>query len=139
MTANIVVFGREIPASQVFREFDPADPVLHDASVPQQEFPERNQTARWLLPVGYVRWKPGATPLQAGTFQPLSAADIAAGRALRITIGVVASAVQAADGVIRLKDRLKAFRRCFAGSGVGRRKPACRRRRAALRREAVAR
>jgi hypothetical protein len=106
--SNIVVFGREIPASQVFRAFDPADPVLHDASVPQQEFPEAGQTARWLLPVGYVRWKPGATSLQPGTFQPLSAADIAAGKALRLTIGVVAGAVQAADGVIRLKDRGKA-------------------------------
>jgi hypothetical protein len=105
--SNIVVFGREIPASQVFRAFDPADPVLHDASVPQQEFPEADRTSRWLLPVGYVRWKPGATPLQAGTFQPLSAADIAAGKALRIMVGVVASAVQAPDGVLRLKDRSK--------------------------------
>jgi len=105
--SSIVVFGREIPASQVFRAFDPADPVLHDASVPQQEFPEADRAARWLLPVGYVRWKPGATSLQPGTFQPLSAADIAAGNALRIMIGVVASAVQAADGVIRLKDRSK--------------------------------
>ena len=113
LQSNIVVFGREIPASQVFREFDPADPVLHDASVPQQEFPEAGQTVRWLLPVGYVRWKPGATSLQAGTFQPLTPADIAAAKAARITIGVVAGAVQAADGVIRLKDRAK------APSGVG--------------------
>src|SRR6185503_7007558 len=43
-----------------------------------------------------------------GTFQPLTPAGVAAGKALRITIGVVAGAVQAADGVIRLKDRSKA-------------------------------
>jgi hypothetical protein len=105
--STVVVFGRSVPAAQVFRAFDPADPLLADASVPQQEFPDAERTARWLLPLGYVRWKPGPSSLQAGTFEPLTAADLAATRAVRVIAGVVAGAVQAAESTVRIKDRWK--------------------------------
>jgi hypothetical protein len=83
---------------------DAAAPQLFDESIPQQTLPDRAQ-ARWLVPLGFVRWKPAKLASQTGAFLPLTNDDKAASRAVRIPIGVVAGAVQAADGVIRLKDR----------------------------------
>ena len=96
--------------------------------------------AMWLLPVGYVRWKPNIDPTKAGAFMATDATDRLKAQAFRIYIGVVAGAVEAAAGVIRLKDRVNDFTptqssdlgvggRRFAPPGQGQLRPARRDRR----------
>jgi hypothetical protein len=97
-----------VDAQQALTKLDPVAPQIFDESIPQQTLPD-SATAFWLLPLGYVRWKPDPNPAVVGKFLALTAADKAAARAFRIPIGVVAGAVQAADGVIRLKDRTRDF------------------------------
>ena len=31
---------------------------MRDESIPQQSFPDPQNRARWLIPIGYVRWLP---------------------------------------------------------------------------------
>jgi hypothetical protein len=97
-------------AQQVLQKLDPAAPLIYDESIPQQTLPT-DGGAMWLVPVGYVRWKPDPNPLAIGTFRSLDADDLVKGRAFRIPVGVVAGAVEAADGTIRMKDRTKDFTR----------------------------
>jgi hypothetical protein len=97
-----------VDAQQALTKLDPAALQIFDESIPQQTLPDP-AAAFWLLPLGYVRWKPDPNPAVVGQFLALTAADKAAARAFRIPIGVVAGAVQAADGVIRLKDRTRDF------------------------------
>lgn len=97
-----------IDAQQALTALDPAAPQIYDESIPEQTLPDP-ALALWLVPLGCVRWKPDPNPAVLGRFLALSADDKAASRAFRIPIGVVAGAVQAADGVIRLKDRTRDF------------------------------
>jgi len=107
-------------AANALTQFDPNAKTLPDASVPHQDFPEQGDTAVWLVPLGCVQWLPNQNPGQAGSFvstsiqssdsQPLKDAKTAfaqASNALRQYLGVVANAVQAPNGLIRLKDRAK--------------------------------
>ena len=73
-------------------------------------FPDPQNRARWLIPIGYVRWLPVQN--QAGHF--VARDDSGAGglpkdsdqiRIFRRYAGVVAEAIEAADGRIRLKNR----------------------------------
>jgi hypothetical protein len=97
-----------IDAQQALVALDSTAPQIYDASIPQQTLPDPSQSL-WLVPLGYVRWKPDPNPAITGKFLALTDADKAATRAFRIPIGVVAGAVQAADGIIRLKDRTRDF------------------------------
>jgi hypothetical protein len=105
-------------AAGALTQFDPSAPALTDASIPHQNFPDDNSSAIWLIPIGCVQWLPNQTPGQPGSFVqttilpadsgPLLAAKQAfqaQNKALRQYIGVVAGAVQAPNGLIRLKDR----------------------------------
>lgn len=97
-------------AQQILQKLDAAAPLIYDESIPQQMLPSDPQ-AMWLVPIGYVRWKPDPNPLVSGAFRALDADDQIKNRAFRMPVGVVAGAVEAADGTIRLKDRTKDFTR----------------------------
>jgi hypothetical protein len=105
-------------AADALTAFDPNAAKLTDASVPHQNFPEDNASAVWLVPLGCVQWLPNQTLGQPGSFvataiQPTDTgalllakqAFLAQSKALRQYVSVVAGAVQAPDGLIRLKDR----------------------------------
>jgi len=94
--------------------FDSTAPLVYDESIPQQNFPEPQNRARWLIPIGYVRWLPVQN--QAGHF--VARDDSGAGgllkdsdqiRIFRRYSGVVTEAIEAADGRIRLKNRGNGF------------------------------
>ncbi len=109
---SVVVAGRSLDALKVRSAFLPGAADLFDESVAYQEFPPGGSRPIWLVPVGYVRWlKPVGQP---GRLVPRN--DSGAGgtvpdsdliRAFRQYIGVVVEAVEAADGLIRLRDRGK--------------------------------
>jgi hypothetical protein len=111
----VSVAGYSLDAQDVLQKFIlplskiPPDPpiVLYDESIPYQDFTEDNPKKKWLIPLGSVRWQPNAIPSQAGNFLNRSDADKTQSSKQRVYIGVVAGAVQAADGVIRMRDRTK--------------------------------
>ena len=107
----ISVAGALIDAETVIQQFDPQTPPvsLFDESVPFQDLPEDNPKARWLIPLGKVRWKPNSNPNLPGNFVKRSDDDLKESRSLRRYIGVVAESVQAADKVLRLRDRTKDY------------------------------
>ncbi len=105
-------------AADALTAFDPNATKLTDASVPHQSFPEDNASAVWLVPLGCVQWLPNQTLGQPGSFvataiQPTDTGAVllakqtfqSQSKALRQYVGVVAAAVQAPDGLIRLKGR----------------------------------
>ena len=102
---NIIVAGASIRAEEAFHAFDPADPLIPDASIPHQTFPEAGANQRWLIPLGYVRWRPNPIASQPGQFKKSPAADKDKTAAFRVLIGSVSSAIQAPEGVLRLKSR----------------------------------
>jgi hypothetical protein len=98
--------------------FDPNAPSLPDASIPQQNFPEDNSTAVWLISLGCILWLPNQNASLPGSFvrTSIQGSDSQAlkdaknqfqikSNALRQYTGVVANAVQAPNGVIHLRDR----------------------------------
>jgi Chaperone of endosialidase len=109
--APISVAGYSIDAQETLQKLDPKTPALalFDESVPYQDFPTDNPKARWLVPLGEVRWLPNPVANQPGNFVKREAADLAHSNSLRRYIGVVAGAVEAADGVVRLHDRTKPY------------------------------
>ena len=104
----VVVAGYTGDAQTILQKLNPAAPAVYDDSIPQQTLPA-DPTAKWLLPIGYVRWKPNIDPTKAGQFMATDATDQATTQMFRTYIGVVAGAVEAAAGVIRLKNRGKNF------------------------------
>jgi len=104
----IVLGNYVVDAQQALQKLDPAAPQIFDESIPQQTLPDPAK-AFWLVPLGYVRWKPDPNPAVVGKFLALTPDDQAASRAFRIPIGVVAGAVHAADGILRLKDRTRDY------------------------------
>jgi hypothetical protein len=108
-------------AADALTAFDPNATKLTDASIPHQNFPENNASAVWLVPLGCVQWLPNQLPGQPGSFVPTAQQSsdsgpaklakqnfLAQSEALRQYISVIAGAVQAPDGLIRLKDRATA-------------------------------
>ena len=79
---------------------DPAAPLVCDGSVPYQTFPA--DTARWLVPLGSVSWTAGSP----GKFAARSDDAKKLSRSQRRYGGKVAESLFAADGVIRLRDRM---------------------------------
>lgn len=94
---------------KALQTFDPAAPLVHDESVPNQSFPETGARARWLIPLGYVRWLPVEN--QPGHFvaRDDGGADKDSDKIRRIRryVGVVAEEIGAVDRAIRLRDRAK--------------------------------
>jgi hypothetical protein len=102
------VAGRSVDAREVPQIFDAAAQPLFDDSVPYQTFPDAGARARWLIPLGFVRWLPEHAG-QPGAFVERVPADNAKNRSQRRYAGVVAGSVSAAAGVIRLRDRSKDY------------------------------
>jgi hypothetical protein len=101
-------------AKTALQAFDTKAPLVYDESIPQQNLPDLQNRARWLIPIGYVRWLPVQN--QAGHF--VARDDSGAGglpkdsdqiRSFRRYSGVVTEAVEASDGRIRLKNRGNGF------------------------------
>lgn len=101
---NVLVGTDSVAPDQALHHFDPAVPPVPDESVPQQTFPGR---ARWLVPVGYVRWVAREDDLGYFAERDRVAADRLADctRALRRYVGVIAERVLGADGNIVLASR----------------------------------
>jgi hypothetical protein len=78
-------------------------PLLCDASIPHQTFPADN--ARWLVPLGVAAWTAGLP----GSLAKRSDDARKIGRTLRRYVGQVAESVFAADGVLRLRDRMSNY------------------------------
>jgi hypothetical protein len=109
-----------IDAREALSSVDPEAPLLLDGAVPHQELPLDDAAALWLVPLGHVRWAAASN-----NFLPLvDAAEAEAlengssprtpdqvyealmqSRAKRRLLGVVAEAVFAAEGLIRLRER----------------------------------
>jgi hypothetical protein len=109
--APISVAGYTADAQDMLQLLDPHDPPvqLFDESIPYQDFPTDNPRARWMIPLGEVRWLPNTLSNQPGTFVKRVAADLLHSRSLRRQIGVVAGAVEAAAGFVRMHDRTRPY------------------------------
>jgi hypothetical protein len=108
LTSGVNIAGRFVSDPRTsFRQFDPTAPLLSDESVPHQNFPDPSSRATWLIPVGFVRWLP--TPNQIGHFvaRDDNAADRDSDRIRRVRryAGIVAEAIEAPAGAIRLRHR----------------------------------
>src|SRR5262245_39564363 len=68
LTSGVNLAGRLANPKNALQEFDASAPSVYDESVPFQNFPDASIKARWLIPVGFVRWLP--VPNQAGHFVP---------------------------------------------------------------------
>ncbi|MGZ9273814.1 MAG: hypothetical protein ACXW34_03640, partial [Nitrospira sp.] len=108
---RISIAGTLLDAREVIQQFDPQTPPvsLFDESVPYQELPDSDAKARWLIPLGFVRWKPNPDPNQAGNFVKRTEEDLKASFNKRLSAGVVAGSIQAADGILRMRDRTKDY------------------------------
>lgn len=81
------------------------DPKLVDESVAYQTFPDTWDTARWLVPLGAVRWVPSQNPLVAGHFAARDANDTVTSDHKRRYAGVIAETLDAARGFVRVRSR----------------------------------
>jgi hypothetical protein len=88
-------------ARLVRRLLDPDGPFVCDASVPEQAPHPRGGRARWLVPLGLIRWDEVQRRLVA-----LDATARRDSRIARRYAGVVAETIHAAGGVIRLRQRM---------------------------------
>jgi hypothetical protein len=103
---TLSIAARSVDASSARSALNPGAAKVYDESIPYQTFPE-GKLPPWLIPVGYVRWQklagqPGRLLARndAGTTPD---SDLI--RSFRRYLGVVAETINAADGVIRLRDR----------------------------------
>jgi hypothetical protein len=106
--SGVNVAARNITdAATALQAFDPPAPLVRDESIPQQNFPDPKNRARWLIPIGYVRWLPVQN--EAGHFVARDDSgtdpDSDKSRRVRRYVGVVAEQIEAADGAIRLRNR----------------------------------
>lgn len=82
-------------------------PTIEDGSIAFQRFPDATETSRWLVPIGFVRWKaaaPGSLGA-VGSFELPQPEDDAITRQRRRLVGVVAGTVLGAEGILRLRPR----------------------------------
>jgi hypothetical protein len=103
---TLSVASRSVDALNARSAFNPGAAKVYDESVPYQEFPGGKVPA-WLIPIGYVRWQklatqPGRLLLRNDTGTTPDSDLI---RSFRRYLGVIAETINAADGVIRLRDR----------------------------------
>jgi hypothetical protein len=105
----VSVAGHTADAREALQALDPTAPLLFDETVPYQSFPDPEGGARWLIPVGLVRWKPAQIAGQVGNFVARNADDKTQSRTRRRYVGVVGESFGAADGRIRLRDRTRDY------------------------------
>ena len=101
---SISVAGRVVPAEEALHALNAARPIILDTSIPFQSLPVR-PSATWLIPLGCVRWQPGANASDPGTFVARDDDDKLQCRGRRRYAGVVAEGVYAADRSVRLRRR----------------------------------
>jgi hypothetical protein len=102
------VAGRSLSDPKTaLKEFDPTTTLVYDESVPHQDLASLQRRARWLIPLGFVRWLPVQN--QPGHFvvRDDSGPDKDSDKIRRVRryVGVVAEEIAAADGAIRLRNR----------------------------------
>lgn len=95
--------GALSPNVRAGNPFEEDDPLLCDESVPFQNFP--TSPRNWLIPLGIVKWNPTSSSFGATD----SEQDQRINRAYRRYLGVVGETIHAADGVIRLRNRIENF------------------------------
>lgn len=103
---TLTIAARSVDALNARSVFNPSAAKVYDESIPYQTFPE-GKLPPWLIPIGYVRWQKLAG--QPGRLLARNDAgatpDSDLIRSFRRYLGVVAETIDAADGVIRLRDR----------------------------------
>ena len=103
---SLTIAGIQTDATGALQIWDENASLLYDTSVPHQEFPEDYGDSRWLVFLGYVRRLPAKNVTESGAFVSRTDEDLQKTRQSRQYIGVVAGYVQAADGTIRMRDRV---------------------------------
>ena len=107
-THKISVAGQTVSATDALKiSINPGAPSLPDESVPQQTFPTDNLTARWPIPVGFVRWV--VDPSDGGYFvdRNIDTADEGDDRIRKVRhyIGSITEAINGTDGALVLRNR----------------------------------
>ena len=106
-THRISVAGRTVNASDALKiSVNPTARSLPDESVPQQAFPSDNLTARWLIPIGFVRWvvNSGGGYFVDRNIDPNDTGDDRI-RKVRHYIGTITEAINGSDGALVLRNR----------------------------------
>lgn len=108
ISSGIHIAGRLLSDPRTaLQQFDFSASLIYDESIPHQDLSELSLRARWLVPIGFVRWQPAQN--QVGHFVPRDESgttkDSDRIRQVRRYIGVVAEEIAAADSVIRLRNR----------------------------------
>jgi hypothetical protein len=103
----VSVAGQRIDATLALRTFDPKAPVLADASIPHQQYPDDNRSARWLVPIGVVRWVVKAGSGGYFVDRDIDEKDLGSVRIRRMRTysGAIAETVNAIDGALVLRNR----------------------------------
>lgn len=112
-SGTVAVAGNTVAPAYALRQFAATEPLIHDASVPFQQFPYADGTAVWRIPIGMVRWYK-ASSTATGQFLPRDDSGGASGtapldsdqiRAFRQYLGAIGESLYAPAGAIRLRDR----------------------------------
>ncbi len=98
---TVTIAGVDVDALEAFYALDESDELICDESIAFQTFPEDDNKAQWLIPLGYVNWL--AASNQFGELS--DGQDKKRSRSARIYCGIVTEQIHAADGVIRLRSR----------------------------------
>ena len=99
-SSGVTIAGTAIVDPRTFLQaFNPAAPIVCDASAPYQVFPD--DRALGLIPVGMVAWQAGV----AGKFVEMTDDQRKTSRSVRRNAGAIAETVYASDGVVRIADR----------------------------------
>jgi Chaperone of endosialidase len=101
------IAGQSIDAERGLQAFDMTAGLLKDASIPQQQFPADNSRARWLVPIGYVRWvayQQGGGYFVNRNIDPADKGDDRI-RKFRQYIGLPTENIHAVDGAVVLRNR----------------------------------
>lgn len=100
--------GREVDAARALQAWgNGTEPLIEDASVSYQSFPEPTENPLWLIPLGVVRWCPNQNATVSGKFVSRVDADLEWSDRTRRYSGVVAETVNAARGFIRFRNRFE--------------------------------
>jgi hypothetical protein len=99
--SGVVVNAETVQDARLaLRQVDENGPLVCDASIPHQDFPDEGDSSIWLVPLGIVHWQAAAA-----SFQELTSEQKSRSRRKRRYTGVIAENIYANDGVIRLHDR----------------------------------
>jgi hypothetical protein len=103
--SGVTVAGSPIAdAREAARVSDPEAPLHCDGSVPYQTFPDDDEDAIWLIPLGIAAWQSASN-----SFVEPTEDLIVEGRLFRRDMGAVTEDILAANGLLRLRDRASPF------------------------------